>query len=363
MSLEIFTYPVPFCIVKNFLTSEKLQKVKTELNELTPYLQPPEFTGAARGNDNQISVKRKGIFLHEHPYLRGNSGINSIFDNVKDPLFLSHLTSLNWIFGYLTNPSSSGTLVSLYTDGDEYKYHSDRSVMSIIYYLFDGEFEGGDFFLKHVKVPIENNSLIIFPSCVEHAVTPIKGPGKRWAITNFFNIKSDIPKIPNENIYRFTNFLSPEEWRMVQDIVNNGMWTYTGQSDPRKPNSCKFMYMDLSNNKFLSEDVFKRIPHGPWEIDRLYANGQTTGLNGDFHKDSERQTAWTFMIYASEIDPNFIENWGGATEFETEHGRYSQVPEPNLGILFKSDILHRGLAPSRYVNGMRVTITWKLHKA
>lgn len=361
MQIEVFKYPVPFCLIRNFLPSEKVQKVKTELNDLRPHLMGAEFTGPAT-IDNKPSVKRKGLFLHEFTCLQGNSGINSIFDTLMDPINIEELVQSNWICGYLTHPLRTGTLISLYGEGDEYNYHKDKSALSVIYYSFDGEFEGGDFFLQQVKVPIEHNSLIIFPSCVQHAVSPLKGSGERWSITTFVNLKmDDDPQLP-ANIYKFRNILTKDEWNTLQGHIQGGIWTYKGASNGMDPNACRFMYMDLTGNKFFSEELLKKIPNGPWELERVYANGQTTGLDGDFHQDSQRPDSWTFMIYATEVNADFIDKWGGQTEFKTDHGRISQVPEPNLGILFKADIFHRGLAPSRYVNAMRVTVAWKLRK-
>lgn len=360
--MEVYAYPVPFCLVKNFLNDEKFQKVKSELNELRPHLKGPELTGSAI-DQNQLSVKRRGLFLHEHHYLRGNSGINSIFDKVMDPLFIGQLTSKNWIFEYLNNNNQSGTLVSLYEEGDEYKYHKDTSVLSIIYYAFDGDFKGGDFYLGHVKVPIETNSLIIFPSCVPHCVKPITGPGSRWSITTFFNLKPSVPV--HENIFKFRNFISPEDWKTLHETIEKGKWSLSGNSDPSKtdPTTCRFWYMDLSTNEFFTQKLFEKIPHGPWKLERVYANGHSVGQDGDFHTDSLNPKCWTFLLYANDIDNDVLNKWGGTTEFETSQGVLSQVPEPNLGILFKSDIFHRGLAPSRYVNALRVTIAWKLTKA
>lgn len=358
--MEVYTYPVPFCLVKNFLNDEQFQKVKSELNGLHPHLKGADSTGAAVVN-NQVAAKRKGLFLHEQEHLRGNSGINGIFDKVIDPFFVSELCSKNWIFEYLTNPGSSGTLISLYQEGDEYKYHKDQSVLSIIYYAFEGEFEGGDFHLRHVKVPIENNSLIIFPSCAHHSVSPLTGPGKRWSITRFLNIKNDNPS-PPENIFRFRNFTSPDEWKKVKETIERGKWELTGTSIPEQE-ACKFWHMDLTHDEFFTKTLFERIPHGPWKLERVYANGHSTGQNGEFHTDSTKQKSWTFMLYANDIDNKIIDRWGGTTEFETKDGRFSQIPEPNLALLFKADISHRGLAPSRYVNSLRVTIAWKLQKA
>ena len=355
-----YKYPAPFCLIKNFFNQEKLQKVKDELNQITPYLRDSSMTGAA-AKDNVLSVKRKGLFIKEANFLRGNTGIHSIFDKIIDPFFVQELCSKSWVFQYLQNSHIASTLISLYEEGDEYKPHQDKSVLSIIYYIFDGEFEGGDFYMDNVKIPIENNSLIIFPSCVRHAVSPLTGKGKRWSITTFFNLKSDLPNDPI-NIFKFTDFTSPDEWSMIKQTINNGNWTLSERSTP-DPQSCKLWNIDLSNNELFTKTLFERIPHGPWKLQRVYANGQLHGQNGDFHQDNKKNNFWTFLLYATDIPMDYIQIWGGTTEFQTENGVVSVFPQPNSAVLFKSDILHKGNGPSRYTNDIRVTIAWKLEKA
>ena len=361
MDIITYTYPVPFCLIKNFCCSEKLQQIKNELDTLRPFLLSASDTNPAKNAGGDLAVKRKGIFLHEHSYLKGNSGINSILDTVISKPIVDHLVKKNWVFSYLTNTPRLGTLISLYEDGDTYKYHQDRSTMSIIYYLFDGEFEGGDFYLRDVKIPIENNSLIIFPSCVDHCVQPMTGPGSRWSITTFFNIAEELPKSPPD-IIKVKNFTSPEEWNTIQTNMPLAPWILQGNSTMGEDDD-KFWYTDLSNNEFFTNTLFERIPNGPWILERVYANGQTFGQNGKFHQDSTNHRCWTFMLYTNNIEPNTINDWGGQTEFETNDGRFSQTPEPNLGILFKSDMFHRGFGPSKKVSGLRITIAWKLVKA
>jgi hypothetical protein len=361
MDIITYTHPVPFCLIKNFCCSEKVEQIKNELNTLRPFLLSASDTNPAKTNAGDLAVKRKGIFLHEHTYLQGNSGINSIFDTVISKPIVEHLVQKNWVFSYLKNKYRLGTLISLYEDGDTYKYHQDRSTMSIIYYLFDGEFEGGDFYIRNVKIPIENNSLIIFPSCVDHCVQPMTGPGSRWSITTFFNIAEELPKSPPD-VIKVKNFTSPEEWNTIQTNMPMAPWILQGNSTLGEDND-KFWYTDLSHNEFFTCTLFERIPNGPWILERVYANGQTFGQNGKFHQDSTNPRCWTFLLYTNPIEPNIINEWGGQTEFETNDGRLSQIPEPNLGILFKSDIFHRGFGPSKKVSGLRITIAWKLIKA
>lgn len=362
MDIVTYTHPVPFCLIRNFCCTEKVHQIKSELNGLRPYLLSAKDTNPAKSSGGDLAVKRKGVFLHEHAYLRGNSGINGIFDTVISQPVVDQLVQKNWVFSYLKNKYRLGTLVSLYEEGDTYKYHQDRSTLSIIYYMFDGEFEGGDFYLQNVKVPIESNSLIIFPSCVDHCVQPMKGPGSRWSITTFFNIAEELPKSPPD-ILKIKNFTSPDEWKVIQENMPSAPWILKGNSTVGIEDPDKFWYTDLSGNEFFSKTLFERIPNGPWILERVYANGQTFGQNGKFHQDSTNHKCWTFLLYANPIDHDVMNEWGGQTEFETNDGRFSQIPEPNLGILFRSDMFHRGFGPSKKVSGLRITIAWKLVKA
>ena len=358
-----YNYPVPFCIIKNFMTTDTCEQIKKELEGLVPYLQGPEKTGTAHDTVN-FAAKRKGIFLHDHEHLRVNSGISSIFDKVVSPGVVNALTEKSWVYGYFRNSLfTESTLVSLYQEGDEYKYHRDSSAMSLIYYIFEGEFAGGDFFIENVKVPIENNSIIIFPSCAQHMVTPVKGSGKRWSITTFYNLWNvDVKKYPPPNIYRYRNFVNPDDWGYIQTKLKSGQWTLTGSSNG-DPGASPFWNMDLNTDEFFTKYLFEKIPNGPWKLERVYANGHQNGQDGEFHQDSTKQTAWTFMLYATDVRIEMLDRYGGTTEFKLEKDTISQRPEPNLGILFKSDIVHKGNSPCRYTNDMRMTIAWKLSKA
>ena len=358
--MDVYNYPVPFCLVRNFLKPELESTMRKQLEDLKKHLKPADKTGAAM-NQNTMLAKKKGLFLHECDYLRSNKFFDTIMDIVKTPEFIDSAARKNWFFEYLRGDSKHGTLVSLYEEGDEYKHHKDSAYMSIIYYFFDGEFEGGDFFLKNVKVPIEHNSLIIFPSCTQHAVSPLKGPGKRWSITNFFTLASQFHQIP-DNIQTFKNFTTPDEWKEIKQGIQTGMWIMKGASNPSNTIEGNFWFMDLNHVEFFTKHLFERIPNGPWKLERVYANGQSFGQNGAFHQDSTDSRAWTFLLYMNEIETLAINSWGGQTEFETTQGRIVQIPEPNLGILFPSNIHHRGLGPSRYVNDLRVTVAWKLMK-
>ena len=61
----------------------------------------------------------------------------------------------------------------------------------------------------------------------------------------------------------------------------------------------------------------------------------------------------------NEIDENVLDDWGGETQFKFNGDIVACQPVTNSLVIFKSNIFHRGMAPSRFSPDMRVTIAWK----
>ncbi len=119
--------------------------------------------------------------------------------------------------------------------------------------------------------------------------------------------------------------------------------------------------MDLQEDPMFSETIFERLKQltgKDFELRKVYANGQTFGHDGDFHTDGEEQANWTFLIYASEVTD------GGLTLFRMPETKLLSAVEPikNTGVLFKASLVHRGMAPSRDCDALRVTIAYKLRE-
>lgn len=360
--MDVYNYPIPFCIIKDCFTEDRVNDIKKELQSLRNNLNTVEKTASAKSENGNLLARRRGIFLQEHKDLCKNSQILEIQNDIR---MLHKYKDKAWYMNYFVNPNILKTLVSLFEDGDEYKYHYDIGVLSIIYYIFEGEFEGGDFYLAGVKVPIEHNSMIVFPSCAEHMVTPIKGSGSRWSITNFLHIASEPVNIQMSNpVKRIPNFLDEMDVKRMKEEIQNFSWKLTGRSGDsiKGGDNAFFWYSELKDNAFFSEHIFNKIPDGPWTLQRVYANGQSYGQNGDFHVDSVEPDTATFLLYTNEIKPEHIISWNGKTEFDMGNTITSELPIFNTGILFPSGISHRGLAPARYTNDIRITIAWKLKK-
>ena len=354
MNFKFFTEPVTFCIIQNYYTKDEADIALQAMEDLTPELQVPENTGSARNINGQVRKNNKGIFIEnqDHVLIKLN---RRLFGEVT-----WELCKNNWFYDYLKQDVSDKTLVSYYEDGGYYKPHRDMSLITAIYYAWrePQKFEGGDLYFGDFKVPIENNCLLVFPSSTEHEVKPVKGSG-RWAVSQFVHLKSNDNNIP---IYHFKNCMQVNDFERIKDIISKTQWTYTGRSHPGQP--YKFWEMVLDNNPFFTHYLKEYIEHITGRkfrgLKRVYANGQAHGQDGYFHQDDTEPNTWTFLLYTNTIDQNEIETWGGETQFKTPLGILSQFPYTNHGILFRSDIVHKGLSPSRHINELRITVAWKL---
>jgi hypothetical protein len=187
---QFFTEPVPHCIVRNYYTSEELSGIWSELDFLNGKLSPPEQTGTAIGTDGKPKKRNKGAFIDDLYMKRELSNILKFNRKIGFPEINRNILGRNWFYNYL-KPSDrlkDRTLVSYYEDGDYYEPHTDSAMVTAISYHWKEpkSFEGGDLYFGDYKVPIENNCLLIFPSCTEHEVKRVTGHG-RYAITQFLN--------------------------------------------------------------------------------------------------------------------------------------------------------------------------------
>jgi len=125
--------------------------------------------------------------------------------------------------------------------------------------------------------------------------------------------------------------------------------------------------MELIDEPFIINYFFqkiKKILERDVELLRVYANGQTHGLDGEYHQDSDCEDDITFLYYYTPIIDcdKVLDDYGGHTQFKLpdEHMTYSFEPRNNTAILFPSILWHRGLSPSSREYGLRITIAFKL---
>lgn len=160
-------------------------------------------------------------------------------------------------------------------------------------------------------------------------------------------------------INQYTDILNQKEVDTVWEYLNKPNWEFWHLSNPDSQNY--FWYMNLEDYSFFTEDLFLQIKKyigQEFSIERVYANGQTFGLDGEFHIDDPSDDAYTFLYYPMK---NWNLFWGGETVILDPDGVISTVhPMPNSAIMFPSNWLHCGRSPSKNFTDLRVTIAYKL---
>ena len=132
--------------------------------------------------------------------------------------------------------------------------------------------------------------------------------------------------------------------------------------------------MTLDDNTFFTNDILSKIESctkKKYVLIRVYANGQTFGQDGTFHQDNISDDTYTFCLFINkQITDETIDSIGGEFIFKIpientpdNSNTFSRIvvePIYNRGILFPSNLFHKGLAYNRYNRGLRISIAWKL---
>jgi Rps23 Pro-64 3,4-dihydroxylase Tpa1-like proline 4-hydroxylase len=185
----------PYLKVRNFFNPEELRLVWQELDFLTHFdkMNPPSQTG----QKDPHMKNNVGVFLEQVYVDRKYSNILRLNRKLFSDVIISSYESLHYTHRYLGACNSDSTLVSYYENSGYYKSHMDLSVVTSIIWLYKEpkRFEGGDLIFTNFEetVNVENNMMIMFPSCVHHEVTSIEMPIDvvpytgygRYALTNF----------------------------------------------------------------------------------------------------------------------------------------------------------------------------------
>jgi hypothetical protein len=159
-------------------------------------------------------------------------------------------------------------------------------------------------------------------------------------------------------IHRYFDFLTQQKYNQLIKIVENLLWIYSGHST-NDTNSNRFWYSELMGHPFFTEwlSEIERLSNKKFKIDRLYANGQTLGQDGSWHADSQFDSGYTFLYYLNDYDDVSLI---GETYFMVDGEPVAITPIPNSAVLFHHQYKHKGMAPRKGYNDLRVTIAFKL---
>lgn len=157
-------------------------------------------------------------------------------------------------------------------------------------------------------------------------------------------------------IEEYDNVFNDEERKELIKKIDNSSWKFGHSATPEAYR--RFWFINLKDDKFYTNQLFERIQFlikAQCKLHRVFANGQTYGLDGDWHQDSIEKNEYTFVYYVNE---EWKSNWGGETLFSIDNKIISVMPKHNKGILFPSNVSHYGKAPARDCYKLRVTIAF-----
>lgn len=162
-----------------------------------------------------------------------------------------------------------------------------------------------------------------------------------------------------KDITYYTDIFEKHQIETIWEFLKQPKWEFWHTSNPDSTNF--FWYMNFTENSFFTEELFSVIKTNigqNYSIERVYANGQTFGLNGEFHIDDDQEDTYTFLYYPIK---DWSISWGGETIIVDNDGNVTTIyPRPNCGIIFPSNWVHCGNGPSKMYSDLRVTIAYKL---
>jgi len=157
----------------------------------------------------------------------------------------------------------------------------------------------------------------------------------------------------------YSDVFSEEQSKKILEYLYQPKWEFGHSSKPNAKSL--FWIMKFDDNKFFTEELFgvvKELVDENFNLERVYANGQTFGLDGEFHIDSSSENDYSFLYYPN----NYWDlSWGGETIIKNpEGGAHYFHPRENSAVLFPATWWHCGRAPTKECNILRTTISFKL---
>ena len=193
---------IPAVVIDNWYTSEELNLIWKQLNFFTQknMMERAEVSGSvARKRETNESLGKNARIWLDNYFTQEGSMFNIISNSLTPKLtydFNDLLLNCSEQFRNFATTNTNTSFVSYYEDNDEYDYHFDNSMFSMLIWLYKTpkKFKGGEFSFKkeNRKIELKNNRMILFPSYLEHKVTKLnmKNSGDnngRYTITHFFN--------------------------------------------------------------------------------------------------------------------------------------------------------------------------------
>lgn len=183
-----------YILVKNVCSEDELRLCKNELEIVLPALKSPEFTSSATDENGNFKKKNIGLYFNNiyNPTFVDFSPCTKIIDKVLKIVSTGNFTphsSMNYmkVGGYCYD-----LLFGAYKNKDYYKPHKDCSTLTLLFWLKNKEFSGGNltFVDFDEKILFEDNAILIFPSYYMHEVDEVTSSHDgyvRYVVTAFLH--------------------------------------------------------------------------------------------------------------------------------------------------------------------------------
>jgi len=164
-----------------------------ELQWLTPILEIPEDSGTARDDNGTPLKDNMGVFFSKvyTPKYALASPTAKLCEEV-----IKTCKTINFdpksVFNYFQTMEGFDPLFSAYRNGDYYKAHRDEAKLTLLLWIGEKNFTGGDLYFPDFDflVPFEPNTGLIFPSHYQHEVTKVETEQDgyvRFVVSAFIN--------------------------------------------------------------------------------------------------------------------------------------------------------------------------------
>ena len=200
--MRITADPLGYVTIDDTFAPRELEFIWSAIDHIQAQglFQSPEHTGSAIDpRTGQLVKKNRSIFLadldteHQQPDIRSLTA--TLWTNRE---ITQALTAINPTLSIWRNLNYSTHLLSYYESGESYPAHRDRSVFTILTWLYKEpkQWQGGEFELTGYqrRFTVQNNQSIIIPGSFLHQADPVSmmtsEPGQgRYCLAQFGYVK------------------------------------------------------------------------------------------------------------------------------------------------------------------------------
>ena len=176
-----------------------------------------------------------------------------------------------------------------------------------------------------------------------------------------FKIIDDV--FSNEDVLLINKYFKENNWKCLCIKDDNVIRAYNMKNELDRP----YWRLELIDDDFFNNYLKKLIEYKLIEYklnenyitERIYAVSQTNQQNSNYHVDNNKKDDFTFCYYINDdyekIDEGFF-----YIKIPNKKHIVCIEPENNRGIIFPSNIVHKGSSFNN--NNIRICITWKFKK-